>query len=488
MSAAALLARLSALPPRVRIAAGASLLLGVALCAIVLSLMHDTRVPLFASPLHAEQLNEVVERLAEWNVAFAPGNDNVSVAGNRRSELLLRLSLAGVPHSHIENSSEVLAKVSALTPQSVIDEQTRSGLAADLELALRGVDGVADATVIIAPAKPAMFADETSHDATASVRLRVRPGARLLPDAIAGMRSFVAAGVPGLDAKRVTIMDDRGLALSDAGSGGVDASELQASLQSALDGAFGAGSAIVRVHVDYDQREQQIKETRRVAASSTPIASDHTDEQFSGSDRRYSKTTHSEDRGSDVREEQITLAPGRLARISVAIVVDAQHGTEMYKIRALAAAAAGLDVRRGDTLTVQSVAFHTTRAPRVDMWSRAYGLALAALPALLTGIIVLSVSKLLAKPAAAFIGALAARASIAQTRKSIAGFAPTQVRGALRNEPPHTAAAIISALPAATAAAVLDLYPPQERSAIIRRMSRPQSALIPDFESVIANA
>jgi flagellar M-ring protein FliF len=488
MRASVLLGRLASLPPRIRAAALTGLAVAIVCGAVGLSLARDTRVPLFAAPLHAEQLAEVQERLAEWSVAFTPSSDNVAVDARRRSELLLRLSLAGVPHSHIDTSADVLAKVSALTPQSVIDEQTRGGLAADLELALRGLDGVQDAAIIIAPAKPAVFADEESHDATASVRIHLRPGARLSPSSVAGIRAFVAAGVPGLDARRVMILDDRGVALSDEGAGSMDENELQASLQSALDGAFGSGSAIVRVHVSYDERAQQFKETRRIAASSVPISSDRTDEQYNGADRHYTKSTRADDRGSDIREEQTTLPAGRLARVSVAIAVDAAHAVDLYKIRALAAAAAGLDVRRGDTITVQAVPFHAARVPKQDAWLEAFGILLAVLPAAVAGITVLLALKFCLKPTVSLVRAALARSALSQTRKAVTGFAPTQVRGALRGEPPHTAAAIISALPAATAAAVLDLYPPQERSAIIKRMSRAHSALVPDFESVIANA
>lgn len=488
MHASALLGRLASVPPRIRAGALAAFALLMVCGAIGLCLARDTRVALFAAPLHADQLAEVQERLAEWSVAFTPSADNVAVEARRRSELLLRLSLAGVPHSHIDTSNEILAKVSALTPQSVIDEQTRGGLAADLELALRGLDGVQDAAIIIAPAKPAVFADEESHDASASVRLHLRPGARLSPSAVGGIRAFVAAGVPGLDARKVTILDDRGVALSDEGAGSVDENELQASLQSALDGAFGSGSAIVRVHVSYDERTQQVKETRRMASSNIPISSDRTNEQYDGTDRHYLKSTHADDRGSDTREEQTISPAGRLARVSVAIAVDAGHAVDIYKIRALAAAAAGLDVRRGDTITVQAVAFHAARTPKHDGWFAALGIALTLLPAIVAGVTVLLALKLCMKPAIALLRAAMARSALSQTRKAVTGFAPTQVRGALRGEPPYTAAAIISALPAATAAAVLDLYPPEERSAIIKRMSRAHSPLVPDFESVIANA
>ncbi|HEV2262541.1 MAG TPA: hypothetical protein VGR69_09680, partial [Candidatus Rubrimentiphilum sp.] len=60
-----------------------------------------------------------------------------------------------------------------------------------------------------------------------------------------------------------------------------------------------------------------------------------------------------------------------------------------------------------------------------------------------------------------------------------------KVRGALLSEPPHAAAAIISALPASTAAAILDTYPSHEREAIIARMQRPVSPLLTDAEKWI---
>ena len=91
-------------------------------------------------------------------------------------------------------------------------------------------------------------------------------------------------------------------------------------------------------------------------------------------------------------------------------------------------------------------------------------------------------------PVTAALRRLSERANIAKTSRAVAGFAPATVRGALKDEPPHAAAAIISALPAATAAAVLDMYPQAEREAIVRRMQRTTSPLIPDAESFIGRA
>src|SRR5579884_2066361 len=472
---------------------GVRLTIGVACAALVLLsiaaglLTHPQRAPLFAQPLHPEQLSEVEERLASWNVAFTPSADNVLVEVKRRNGLLLRLSMAGVPHAHIDTSNDLLGKLGALTPQAVIDAQSRDGLAGDIELALRGIDGVEDARVIIAPAKPGYFADDVSRDASASVRLRLTPGARLSPDAIAGMRSFVAAAVPGLEARNVTIVDDRGVALGE-GSAQDDAGDLQRSLQSALDAALGAGAAIVRVHVDYDRRSLAIRDVRRAPLSSPAITSNTQDERYAGDGKRYDRSEQQIDRGSDVHEVTAFAQPGRIARISAAVFVDASRIADLTQVQTLAAATLGIDTHRGDALVVQAVSFTRTPYAKKDGWWLAYGAIVPLLPTAVLSIAMLVALRWAAPPIGTFLRALGERAAIAKSTAAVHGIAPANVRGALLNEPAHAAAAIISALPAATAAAVLDMYPEHERAAIIRRMQRPASPLLSDAESFIARA
>jgi flagellar M-ring protein FliF len=487
MNAAALLTRWQALPANVR-----TVIIAVAACALALSifiglLAHPQRESLFASALHPEQLSEVEERLASWNVPFTPVADNVLVESRRRNDLLLRLSMAGVPHAHVDGSTDVLGKLGALTPEAVIDAQTRDGLAGDIELGLRGIDGVQDARVIIAPAKQGDFADETSRDASASVRLRLEPGARLSAGAIVGIRSFVAASVPGLDERHVTIVDDRGVALGD-GAGDDDAADLQRSLQSALDSAIGAGAAIVRVHVDYDRRSITSKDVRRAPLSSLAISATTQSERYDGEGKRYDRSDEQVDRGSETREVSSSAAPGRIARISAAVFVDAARNVDVVQVRELAAATLGIDARRGDTIDVAAISFSRAPAAKKDAWWLAYGAIVPLLPTLVVAIAALVALRWAGAPVSAFVRSTAERASIARATAAVHGIPPASVRGALANEPPHAAAAIISALPAATAAAVLDMYPEQERAAIIRRMQRPASPLLADAESFIANA
>ncbi len=423
------LARWAALGARSRALLGA-LLIGALLFAVVVGvLVRPVQTALFATALHPEQLEEVEERLAGWNVAFTPSQDNVLVEARQRNGLLLRLSLAGVPHAHLTGEDEALANVGALTPQSVIDAQALDGRADDIAASLRDVAGVQDARVIIAPAKSGEFAGENGSAATASVRLRLVPGVRLSAQSVAGIRDFVAAAVPGLSTAHVTILDDRGLALDTIGSASDDGG-LESGLQSAFDAAFGAGATIVRVH-------------------------------------------------------DVGVISGGAHRLATAVFVDTSHAGDLLAIRDLAAATVGFDAQRGDTLAVQAVDFAHLPAVHRDAWWLLYGGIVPLLPTLACVTGALLALRLVIPALSNALRYLLERARIAEVASVAPEMAPARVRTLLAAEPPHAAAAVISALPAATAAAVLELYPPSEREAIVRRMHRRPSPLFADASEIL---
>jgi flagellar biosynthesis/type III secretory pathway M-ring protein FliF/YscJ len=479
------LGRWNALPRTVRLGAGAacSIVLVLAICATIAK--HSARVALFASPLYAEQRAEVEERLAAWSVPFTPASDNVSVDARRRADLLLRLSLAGVPRAHLTSTGEALATIGVLTPQAVIEAQTRAGLAGDIESGLRGIDGVDDARVIVAPAKTAEFADESRHDASASVRLRLHPGAQLSRQAIGGIRAFVAASVPELESARVTILDDRGVALGDDALMSDDAADLQRSLQSALDAAFGEGAAIVRVRAEYDAARRSARDVRRAPSGASAIAGTRRTESYDGNGKRYRHVEEASDRGDETHEAIALISPGALRRLSSAVFIDRARGLDLTKVRALSSAALGYDALRGDTLAVEAVDFRHELTARRNPWWLLYGAVVPILPALVLAVGFVAGLKFGLPPAAAVVQMLVERTIVERATKSAAGFPPARVRSMLEQEPPHAAAAIISALPAATATAVLELYPPHEREAIVNRMQRRHPPLISNPEELL---
>jgi flagellar M-ring protein FliF len=477
-------ARLTALPARLK--AGLLIAAAVAIAGLGFGVneARDARVPLFATPLYADQLAEVETRLAGWGMPYAPLTDNVRVDPRKRAELLLRLSLAGIPHRHLATSDETFAHVNALTPQSILEAQTRDALAADLAQGLRGLDGVADARVIVAPASSGAYADEATRDASASVRITLTPGAHLAPAAVAGIRAFVAGGVPGLDAERVTVLDDRGEL--DGGTSSPDDASVQTSLQSALDAALGAGVTIVRVHREPFGETRDERDVKRLPLNGD-LNRTSGDERYASPQKKYQKQTTTEERGSETRDVHRSAAADATARLSVAIFVDGSRAIDLDKIRTLAAAAAGIDERRGDRLRVEAVRF-AAPAPAtvrgIDAWAIA-GLFAGLVPqlALVAGAVVLAV--LGARPVYAVLVRVVESAGVRSATRESAGLPPARVRGALAGEPPHVAAAVISALPAATAAAVLELYPPEERAQIVRRLARAAHDLVPHAEELL---
>ncbi|HEY9084344.1 MAG TPA: flagellar M-ring protein FliF C-terminal domain-containing protein [Candidatus Tyrphobacter sp.] len=462
-------------------ALAAAAVVALTLAAVVVAiLLQPSASALFATPLHPEQLEEVEERLASWNVPFTPSQDNVMVDPRRRNDLLLRLSLAGVPHTHLAGTDEALAAVGALTPQSVIDAQALDGRAGDIASALRDVAGVQDSRVIIAPARSGEFADESGSAASASVRLRLDPGVKLSADTVAGVRAFVAAAVAGLDPSHVTILDDRGVALGTARGGGDDSAELASALQSALDSAFGAGATIVRVRAEHEPASFERHDVTRVPLLGGAIEANASSRAYRRGDERYHEASEQSTRGSQTREVTSRVASGALTRISTAVFVDASHAGDLLAIRDLAAATVGYDARRGDTLAVQAIDFARLPPARKDAWWLLYGSIVPLLPTLACvggAVIALRIAMPSLRAAA---GALLERVRIAEAAKRAPEIPPAQLRALLASEPPHAAAAVISMLPAASAAAVLELYPPHERDAIVRRMHRTPPPLIPD--------
>ena len=475
--------RWNALGARRRATIGAIVLVAVIATALFGLALHPARTSLFSTPLYPGQLAEIEEQLAAWNEPFTPIDRNVVVAAGRRNALLLRLALVGLPHDHITDSAEALAGIGVLTPQSVVDAQARVGLAGDIERALRGMHGIRDARVIIAPARRASFADESATPATASVRLRSVDGMEIDAREARGIRRFVAASVPALLPQRVTLLDDGGRAFEPASDVGIAASaRLQQTLQSALDRAFGAGSTIVRVLEERDPATQSISTLTRTPYGAGALRESNASERYRKGGMGYDRSNVQRERGVAQRRVSESIPAGTLRQRDVAVFVDARRIGDLAAIRALVRTAAGIDPRRGDRLVVEALPFPQRRGAARDGWWLAYGAIVPSLPALIALIAGLLVLRAMRAPLR-----WAARAAIRALRsrpiaREIGGYAPMQLRGALRDEPPHAAAAMMSALPASTVAAVLELYPPEERAAILRNMARTRSPLVPSAE------
>ncbi|HVA36993.1 MAG TPA: flagellar M-ring protein FliF C-terminal domain-containing protein [Candidatus Dormibacteraeota bacterium] len=472
----------AAAPARVR-GGAIALAAAIVVAACVLAVAgRDTSVPLYAAALAPPQVAEVGDRLASWGVPFRATADGVEVPRALRRATLLRLSLVGIPHRPLPDSLEALADAGPLIPERVLEARQRAGLEGEVAQALRTLDGVADARVIVAPGRQGTFLDESSEPTTASVRLSLRAGERLDPERVRAVRAFVAASVPGLAARRVEVLDDRGGSYDEAAAR-VQGGTLQAQLQSALDRVEGEGATLVRVRV---VREDDAREVvrRSVVPAGGALRSESAHEAYHGGGTAYQTGKSAVEGGSDEREERATLPAGRVRRISVAVFLDRRRAADASKIRDLVEAASGFDLRRGDEVRVETLDFAHPAAPRPG--SPVPMMLIAMLPAIVFAAAAVAIAWAtlpLARAAAAALRGLTLRRAV--ERAAPAYDDAHRLRAALDVEPPHAVAAVISALPASTAVAVLDLYPAEERERIVRRMATARTDVVPPLERIL---
>src|SRR5579864_5728326 len=191
-----------------RVPAAVALASAIAVAAAIAGIGRvEADAPLFDTALAPAQVTEVENALTLWGESFhanAQGTQ-ISVPASRRRDVLLRLTLAGLPRRYVPTSADVLDdRSNALTPQSVIDDRRRSGIEGDLVAGLRRIAGVADAAVVLPPAQSDPLEDpDRAEPPSAAVQLIMQPGETLSAEAVAGIRRFVASAYPGLSPDRV---------------------------------------------------------------------------------------------------------------------------------------------------------------------------------------------------------------------------------------------------------------------------------------------
>jgi flagellar M-ring protein FliF len=238
-----------------------------------------------------------------------------------------------------------------------------------------------------------LFADE-EKPATASVLLGTGSDA-IEPAQVKGIASLVAGAVEGLKTSEVTITDGGGNLLwpqgegTDAASGGMSktqaearyAAQMQAQLTAMLDRTIGAGKAqvTVRPDLDVDKTTQDkvtygdegtvLEESRDTeslqgtgaaaggAAGVTGNTANGNAAGANGGNSNYRKNSTTRKLGVDKTVERRTLAGGAINRLDVAVLVDSAAKADVAAITDALTSAAGIQNARGDTLSVQEIAF-----------------------------------------------------------------------------------------------------------------------------------
>jgi flagellar M-ring protein FliF len=255
-------------------------------------------------------------------------------------------------------------------------------LQGELTRTILSIAEVETARVHLAFPEDGLFKRENSRT-KASITLRLRSGRPLQREQVRGIQRLVAAAVPAIEPDDVTLVDDRGVALTqDAAPGaGAPTSSARVDLKrdieqylvnkanGMLDKAFGPGEVMASVDVTLDMK--MVKVTSEEATAPAVPAGEAAvglvlkeretvregGKSLAGSDSSAVTTQREVDYQLGRRVEQIVSAPGSITRLqAVAVTRRPLSPAQQEQLRQLLGGAVGASVERGDAVTVHSLA------------------------------------------------------------------------------------------------------------------------------------
>jgi len=352
-------------PARLWLVGGVVLLL--ALTGIALWWVMSPREQLLFGNLREADAAEIVSSLDEWKVPYTivDGGSGIAVAQDKVYETRMRLVSAGVPRGgHV--GFELFDDSDFGVTEFAQRVNYQRALQGEIERTIASLPGVETARVHLTIRRPGLFAEQ-DQTSKASVALTLKQGETLSRRQINGVRSLVAAAVEGLSVAQVAVLDSDGTLLADGGAQDVDLDgraqdetrleqQTQARIVELLRQVL--TDEEFRVSVDATLNFDSVREV-----SERPLAQGSDGNGLLARKRTSSSNTaDGESRGQNEEEsdfvhgtarQEIARAPGRLERLSVAVILPPHlDEQEVERIRSLVAAGAGIDVERGDRLEV----------------------------------------------------------------------------------------------------------------------------------------
>lgn len=395
---------LHAMSPKGRIVLAASAL-GILFVAFLLfRIASSPSYSTVQAGIDPAKTSKMTAALDQAGVSYKLENNGTALAVVAGQESKARVALAGqgLSSGSSQPGYELLdkQKLGSSTFQQQITYQR--ALEGQIAQTIGQIDGIAGAQVQLTLPKDDVFSDE-KQPATAAVLLTAE-SATLDPSAVRGIASLVASSVQDLKPSNVTITDASGSMLWPQGDGGDGtgsgskpaaearyAASMQATLGALIARTVGSDKAQVQVHADLDV-DKAIQEQLEYAKKGTLLQSNKETETLkgtgsggsgssraagttanlpaaaqtaasSGGNSNYKRTTDKSTYGVAKTVTRKTIAPGKINKLDVALLVDKSvPKDQVASLKNAIAAAAGIDAKRGDTIKESVVAFAKPKA------------------------------------------------------------------------------------------------------------------------------
>ncbi|MCU1486487.1 MAG: fliF [Actinomycetia bacterium] len=348
------------------------------------------------SNLSAKDASDVTTQLTSKGVAYklADGGATVMVPRAEVYQLRLDLSSQGLPSTG-QPGYALLDKQGITTSEFRQRVDFQRALEGELSNTIGAIKGVQSATVHLVIPKDDLFSKDASKP-TASVLVQEGGTTTLTAGQVQAIVHLVASSVEGLDPADVTVADGNGRVLSAPGEDGLAAGDarteqttgfedqLSDSITELLTPLVGEGHAVVKIKaaLDFDKKETT-SEIFGNTKGALPVSESTSKESYTGAGGSaasgvlgpngtvttgtgggaYNKESADRAYAVDKVTEQVQTAPGKVSRLTVAVLLDAgAKNVNQAAITQLVSAAAGIDANRGDTIQVKALAFDNTAA------------------------------------------------------------------------------------------------------------------------------
>lgn len=359
-------------------------------------------------PLYAAQEpynnSEIIAALEGENIKFKmqPDTGVILVEDGRVSEIRMLLATKGVKAT-LPEGLDILDKEPALgTSQFIENARYNHGLEGELAKTIMSLNAINNARVHLAIPKESLFVGRDKTLASASVMLDVKSGEKLNVAQITSIINLVAGSVSNLSPGSITVTDQSGRLLSDEVNDGnyalasskqldykqIIEQQIKKQVQSMLIPILGVNNFRIESTADVDfSKKQETRETFDTtpvllsevriennnlsdiamgipgSLSATPPVTDGDNKAGNNSSQKSrSESNRKYALGNSVTHTE--FQQGKINHLSLSVVINediapqgAWSEANLEKIKSMISAAIGLDVKRGDNISVISFTF-----------------------------------------------------------------------------------------------------------------------------------
>jgi flagellar M-ring protein FliF len=378
----------SRLTPRGWLIAGGGAAAVIVFAYLFLHMVSAPGYSTLESGLNPSQTGKMTSTLSSHGIGYELQNNGTALAVQSNQTAEARVALAGAGLLGNNQPGFELFEKAKLGESNFQQQVTyQRALQGQLDETINSIQGVSGAQVeLVLPNSTNQVFGEGQN---ASAAVLLSGTSELDNSSVRGIAQLVASSVPGLELNKVTVTDGSGQLLwpqasgSEGGSGTTvqDAEQrydqaTAASLDAMLAQTLGAGKAQVLVYANMNVN-QTTKESLEYAKTGTPLEQSKSLETLAGNGSaagttgtanttgttaggksNYKKETTTSSLGVSKTVTHSTIAPGTVESQHVSVLLD--HSVPASALPAIKEAvtnAAGIQTKRGDTISIGQVAF-----------------------------------------------------------------------------------------------------------------------------------